>query len=99
MNFLAIPTLKNDRACIALPISIMPLCSLNVMFDRERTGIAIVGSLRRWAAVITTSATPTSFFSTALVLRRFWGMGAPYAFLRTARVARFAAALVPRGLP
>src|SRR5439155_11280387 len=65
MNFFAIPTLKNARACIPLPISIMPLCSLNLTFDRERIGIARVGSLRCWAAVITLSATPTSFFSTA----------------------------------
>src|SRR5207245_739262 len=38
-------------------------------FGSARIGIARVGSLRRWAAVITTSATPTSFFSTALVFR------------------------------
>src|SRR5437588_277662 len=72
MNFLAIPTLKNDRACFPLPISIMPLCSLNVTFDRERTGMARVGSLRRSAAVITVSATPTSFFSTALFVFPFF---------------------------
>src|SRR5437879_4793143 len=72
MNFLAIPTLKNDRACFPLPISIMPLCSLNVTFDRERTGMARVGSLRCWAAVITVSATPTSFFSTALFVFPFF---------------------------
>jgi len=71
MNFLAIPTLKNDRACFRLPSSISPLRSLKLTFERERTGIARVGSRRRCAAVITMSATPTSFFSTALGFRGF----------------------------
>src|SRR2546422_176370 len=71
MNFLAIATLKNDRACFRLPISIRPLRSLKFTFDSERTGIAMVGSLRFSAAVITRSATPTSFFSTAVGFRGF----------------------------
>src|SRR2546422_10973002 len=94
MNFLAIPTLKNDRACFRLPISISPLRWLKVTFERERTGIARGGSLRRWAAAITTSATPRSFFSTALVLRGFWAMGVSYAFLRRASGVGFPS--VPR---
>src|SRR2546425_3436249 len=71
MNFLAIATLKNDRACFRLPISIRPLRSLKFTFDSERTGIAMVGSLRFSAAAITRSATPTSFFSTAVGFRGF----------------------------
>ncbi len=69
MNFLAMPTLKNDRACFRFPISIRPRRWLKVTLDRDRTGIASVGSFRRWAAVITTSATLMSFFSTAVILR------------------------------
>src|SRR5207302_321004 len=65
MNFFAIPTLKNVRACFRLPISMMPRFSLKLMLARLRTGIDRVGSRRSSAAVITTSATPTSFFSTA----------------------------------
>ncbi len=66
MNFLAIPTLKNVRACFLLPISIIPLRSLKVTFERERMGIEIVGSFCRCAAVTTVSATLTSFLSTTL---------------------------------
>ena len=76
MNFLAMPTLKNERACLRLPISSSPLRSLKLTLDRARTGMAMVGSLRRWAAVITRSATPTSFFSTAVVLRGLRAIGA-----------------------
>src|SRR5204862_6916859 len=93
MNFLAIPTLKNDRACLRLPISIRPLRSLKVTFESERTGIVSVGSLRRSAAWITTSATPISFFSTAVAVRCFWAMGASYLLLRAVGLA-FARALV-----
>src|SRR5262245_54576891 len=64
MNFFAIPTLKNVRACLRLPSSMMPRFSLKLTLARLRTGIASAGSLLRWAAVITTSATPMSFFST-----------------------------------
>src|SRR5438552_11270859 len=86
MNFLAIPTLKNDRACFRFPISIKPLRSLKFTFESERTGIAMVGSLRRAAASITRSATLTSFFSTAVGFLAFLAM--PYFFLRlAARVA------------
>src|SRR5947209_9623355 len=92
MNFLAIATLKNDRACFRLRRSIRPLRSLNSTFESERTGIAIVGSLRFSAAVITRSATPTSFFSTAVGFRGFLAMRARYRFfLRPAR--RFGVAL------
>src|SRR5574341_1476262 len=72
MNFLAIPTLKNVRACLRLPISMMPRFSSKVTLARLRTGIASVGSLLRSAAVITASATPTSFFSTAPLLLAFF---------------------------
>src|SRR5262245_5282422 len=65
MNFLAIPTLKNVRACFLRPISMMPRFSLTLTLARLRTGIESAGSWLRCAAVITTSATPTSFFSTA----------------------------------
>ncbi len=75
MNFLAIPTLKNERACLRLPSSIRPLRSSNVTLDRERTGIANVGSRRRCAASMTTSATPTSFFSTVPIFRAFAAIG------------------------
>src|SRR5438309_10502050 len=88
MNFFAIPTLKNDRACLRLPISIRPLRSLKVMFDNERIGIVRVGSLPRWAALTTTSATPTSFLSTAVTFRGFAAIS--YAFPRLARFGRFA---------
>src|SRR5438445_13365306 len=81
MNFLAIPTLKNDRACFRLPISIKPLRSLNSTFDSARIGIAMVGSLRFSAAVITRSATPTSFFSTAVGFRGFLAIGDPLPLL------------------
>src|SRR5262245_41553156 len=69
MNFFAIPTLKNVRACLRRPSSMMPRFSLKLTLARLRTGIDSVGSLARSAAVITVSATPTSFFSTAPVCR------------------------------
>src|SRR5215467_5635216 len=87
MNFLAMPTLKNERACFLLPISIRPLRSLNDTFDRARIGIANVGSFDRSAAVTTTSAKPTSFFSTGVALFCLVFIGT-YFFLRCA--ARFA---------
>src|SRR6266404_4675067 len=71
MNFLAIPTLKNVRACLRLPSSMMPRFSLKLTLARLRTGIARVGSLLFSAAVITRSATLMSFFSTAPVLLAF----------------------------
>src|SRR5688500_20310711 len=87
MNFLAIATLKNERACLRFPISSRPRRSLNVMFDSARTGIARVGSFCRWAAATTRSATPTSFLSTAVGLRAFLvAMATGYALLRPARV-------------
>ena len=70
MNFLAMPTLKNVRSCLRLPISMMPRFSLKLTLARLRTGIASVGSLLFSAAVITASATLMSFFSTAPVLLR-----------------------------
>src|SRR2546423_8271457 len=88
MNFLAIATLKNDRACFRLPISIRPLRSLNSTFESARTGIAMVGSLRFSAAVITRSATPTSFFSTAVGFRGFLAISDPLPLLRLAPGAR-----------
>src|SRR6476620_8619052 len=66
MNFLAMPTLKNERACFLWPISISPLRSLNETFDSARIGMAKVGSFDRSAAVTTMSAMPISFFSTTL---------------------------------
>src|SRR5712672_3231133 len=71
MNFLAIPTLKNVRACLRLPSSMMPRFSLKLTLARLRTGIARVGSLLFSAAVITRSATLMSFFSTTPVLLAF----------------------------
>ena len=65
MNFFAMPTLKNERACFLSPISIRPLRSLKDTFDRARIGIANVGSFDRSAAVMTMSARPINFFSTA----------------------------------
>ena len=65
MNFFAMPTLKNVRACFRLPISMMPRLALKLTLARLRTGIDRVGSLLRSAAVITASATLMSFFSTA----------------------------------
>src|SRR5262249_48605082 len=87
MNFLAMPTLKNERACFLLPISIRPLRSLNDTFDRARIGIARLGSFDRSAAVTTTSARPTSFFSTGVAFFCLIFMGS-YFFLRG--VTRFA---------
>src|SRR2546426_11824155 len=86
MNFLAIPTLKNDRACFRLPISIRPLRSLKVTFDSERIGIVSVGSLSRSAAWFTTSATPISLLSNAVVVRAFWALSSSYHLLRAARL-------------
>src|SRR4030095_8923406 len=79
MNFLAIPTLKNVRACFLRPISMMPRFSLKLTLARLRTGIESAGSLLRCAAVMTTSATPTRFFSTApLFFSFFCGMSLSY---------------------
>src|SRR5467141_792293 len=64
MNFFAIPTLNSVRSCLRLPISMMPRFSLKLTLARLRTGIDNAGSRLRAAAVITVSATPTSFFST-----------------------------------
>src|SRR5882762_3214687 len=66
MNFFAIPTLNRVRSCLRLPISMMPRFSLKLMLARLRTGIDSAGSRLRSAAVITMSATPTSFFSTGV---------------------------------
>src|SRR5262245_35494079 len=71
MHFLAMATLKNVRACLRLPISMMPRFSLKLMLARLRTGMVSVGSLLRSAAVITVSATPTSFFSTTALFVPF----------------------------
>src|SRR5262247_3628713 len=71
MNFLAMPTLKKARACLRLPISMMPRFSLKLTLARLRTGMVSVGSLLRSAAVITVSATPTSFFSTTALFVPF----------------------------
>src|SRR5438552_13589428 len=101
MNFLAIATLKNDRACFRLPISIRPLRSLNSTFESARTGIAMVGSLRFSAAVITRSATPTCFFSTTVGFRGFLVMVGvlPLLLLVTGARLRFGFFFVlPRGL-
>ena len=67
MNFLAIPTLKNERACFFSPISIKPSRGLKETFDRARMGMENVGSLERSAAVMTMSARPISFLSTTVV--------------------------------
>src|SRR5881409_3667064 len=64
MTSFAMATLKKVRACFRRPISMMPRFSLKLMLARLRTGMARVGSLLRSAAVITVSATLTSFFST-----------------------------------
>src|SRR6266852_6359272 len=66
MNFFAIPTLNSVRSCLRLPISMMPRFSLKLMLARLRTGIDSAGSRLRSAALITVSATPTSFFSTGV---------------------------------
>ena len=72
MNFLAMPTLKNVRACFLRPISMMPRFSLKFTLARLRTGIERVGSWLRCAAVMTRSAMPMSFFSTAPLLFGFF---------------------------
>src|SRR3984893_1044754 len=71
MNFLAIPTLKNVRAFLRLPSSMIPRFSWKLTLARLRTGIARVGSSLFSAAVITRSATLMSFFSTTPVLLAF----------------------------
>src|SRR5437899_12640010 len=98
MNFLAIPTLKNDRACLRRPSSIRPLRSSNVTLESERTGIARVGSFRRCAASMTRSATPTSFFSTVLTFRAFAAIGVSYPFPRRARAFNLAVGWALLGL-
>ena len=45
MNFFAMPTLKNVRACFRRPSSMMPRFSLKLTLARLRTGIARVGVL------------------------------------------------------
>src|SRR5262249_18992428 len=76
---LAIPTLKNVRSCFRRPISMMPRFSLKLTLARLRTGIESAGSLLFCAALITTSATPTSFFSTTpLFFGFFCAMSFPY---------------------
>src|SRR6058998_3996774 len=97
MNFLAMPTLKNDRACLRRPSSIRPFFSSNVTFESERTGIANVGSRRRCAASMTMSATPMSFFSTVVILRAFAAIGASYPFPRRARAFDLAVGWAQRG--
>src|SRR5678815_3320261 len=92
MNFLAMPTLKNVRSCLRLPISMMPRFSLKLTLARLRTGIDSVGSLLRSAAVITASATLISFFSTApdtFALARAMSF---YLFFRFVGTGRFASA-------
>src|SRR3970040_758751 len=90
MNFLAMPTLKNVRACFLRPISMMPRFSLNVTLARLRTGIDSAGPLLRSAAAITMSATPMSFFSTApLFFGFFRAMFFPYLFFLHARLGLF----------
>src|SRR5262245_149879 len=79
MNFLAMPTLKNVRSCFRRPISMMPRFSLKLTLARLRTGIESAGSLLFCAALIITSATPTSFFSTTpLFFGFFCAMFFPY---------------------
>src|SRR5690349_23463127 len=68
MNFLAMPTLKNVRACLRRPSSMMPRLALKLTLASLRIGIARVGSWLFSAATITVSATPTSFFSTGPTL-------------------------------
>src|SRR5262245_18533664 len=98
MNFLAMPTLKNERACLRRPISRWPLRSLKLTLESDRTGIARVGSRRFWAALITTSATPISFFSTTLGLRVFEAMAGSYRVRRLPAAPRFGDGLrAPRG--
>src|SRR6185295_2508241 len=96
----------NERACLRLPISMMPRLALKLMLARLRTGIDRVGSLLRSAAAITVSATPTSFFSTAPGALGFARAMRPlYLFFRGAAVAvrfavgafRFAVAVVCLG--
>src|SRR5215831_11406724 len=108
MNFFAIPTLKNVRACLRLPSSMIPRCALKVTLARLRTGMDSVGSLLRSAAVITVSATLTSFFSTspeafalAMVFYLFFRLaGGRFAALIFALALLFAAdALAAVGLP
>src|ERR1041385_7084480 len=72
MNFFAMPTLKNERACLRLPSSIRPRFSSKLMLARLRIGIENVGSLLRSAAVMTVSAMPMSFFSTTPLVFAFF---------------------------
>ncbi len=83
MNFLAMPTLKNDRACFLSPIVINPLRGLNETFDRARMGMENVGSFERSAAVMTMSARLMSFFSTGVVFLVLVGMRCVISFLET----------------
>src|SRR5258708_13784800 len=88
MTFFAIGALKTSRACSPLPISIRRWRSLSCPVECARPGIALVGSLRFSAAVITRSATPTSFFSTAVGFRGFLAIGDPLPLLLLAPGAR-----------
>src|SRR5215472_9610935 len=93
MNFLAMPTLKNVRSCFFLPISIMPLRSLNDTFESARIGIANAGSFECWAAATTTSAMPTSLVSTPPATFRFLALGAGSALVLAPAVFFVALAL------
>src|SRR5687768_8946267 len=88
MNFLAIATLKKERACLRLLSSMRPLRSLKFTFDSERTGIAMVGSFRRTAASITMSATTMSFLSTAVGFLAFLAMASYFFVFFLRRLAR-----------
>src|SRR5260370_36278156 len=98
MNFLAIATLNSVRSCLRLPISMMPRFSLKLMLARLRTGIDSAGSRLRSAAVITVSATLTSFFSTGA---GFFALALAMVSLPLLPFRRFALSLALRclGLP
>src|SRR5260221_944776 len=98
MNFLAIATLNSVRSCVRLPISMMPRFSLKLTLARLRTGIDNAGSRLRAAAVITVSATPTSFLSTGPgFFTAALAMGSPLSALRCA-LSRFQRLFGRRGL-
>src|SRR5262245_33960679 len=102
MNFFAMPTLKNVRSCFLRPISIMPLRGLNDTFESARIGISNAGSFERWAAVMTTSAIPTSLVSTPPAAFRFFALGAGSVFVSPPAAVFFAAlglAMVSSALP
>src|SRR5262245_60403427 len=102
MNFFAMPTLKNVRSCFLRPISIMPLRGLNDTFESARIGISNAGSFERWAAVMTTSAIPTSLVSTPPAAFRFFARGAGSVLVSAPPAvffAAFALAMGSSGLP